>query len=81
MVSEYRLKFVMDLDVSIGDLELSGGTFDPRTCNFISFGDHGMMHEVSIVKDTLRLVRAGPVIVRSLLSSVYGSVPDSKAAN
>jgi Lamin Tail Domain len=43
--------------------ELSGGTFDPRTCNNLVVGDEGNLNEVSIGSNaSLTLVRSLPII-------------------
>lgn len=78
MVSEYIFNRLRRLDVNGGDPELSGGTFDPRTCNYISVGDNGEMFEISLGQGRPNLIRARPLIGGSKSSSIYESVPDAE---
>ena len=78
MASDYVFQSLINLNVNGGNPELSGGTFDPRTCNHLSVGDNGEMLEVSIVGSTATLVLRRPLIGGSLSSSLLGSIPDSE---
>ena len=78
MASDYVFKSITNANVNYGNPELSGGTFDPRTCNHISVGDGATMHEFSIVGNTVNTVIERPLIGGSRASVNFGNIPDSE---
>jgi uncharacterized protein YjiK len=55
-------KELLTLNLGSRNPELSGSTFDPRTCNNLAVGDEGNLNEVVIVNSTVSLLRTFPVI-------------------
>ena len=60
--SDYALKSITNIFVNGGDPELSGISFDPRTCNYHSVGDEGQLLEFSLVGNTASVVRARAIV-------------------
>ena len=77
MLSNYELKETSILDVNSANPELSGGTFDPRTCNHLIIGDDGTLHEVAITNNTPILLRVRPLIGGSRMEMLK-TIPDSE---
>jgi hypothetical protein len=77
MLSNYELNQFLNISVNGMDVEISGGTFDPRTCHHFAVSDDGILLEVDITNDTAQLIRARPLIGGSRTQIPY-SVPDSE---
>jgi hypothetical protein len=67
-----------DLKVNGGKPEISGGTYDPRTCTHIAVGFRGGMIEFSMDNTSVSLIRSRPLIGGSVSSSIVGSIPDAE---
>jgi Lamin Tail Domain len=61
-ISTYQFKELLFLNVGLRNPELSGATFDPRTCNNLIIGDEGNLNEISVSNATANLLRTFPVI-------------------
>jgi hypothetical protein len=77
MLSNYELNQFLNISVNGMDVEISGGTFDPRTCHHFAVSDDGILLEVDITNDTAQLIRARPLIGGSRTQMPF-SVPDSE---
>jgi hypothetical protein len=62
VISNYQFKELLLLDVGTRNPELSGATYDPRTCNNLVVGDEGNFNEISVSNATITLRGTLPVI-------------------
>lgn len=61
-LADYVFRDKLALNTGTRNPELSGGTYDGRTCNHLFIGDEGTVNEVNITGSTVSLLRSVPVI-------------------